>query len=64
MIIVVCDHLAPMLRGLPEPARFAALIIAAFAASTAVASLSYRLLEQPYFEFRHARLRLATAEHG
>ena len=64
MIIVVCDHLAPMLRGLPEPARFAALIIAAFTASTAVASLSYRLLEQPYFEFRHARLRLATAEHG
>jgi len=64
MIIVVCDHLAPLLRGLPEAARFVTLLIAAFGASTAVASFSYRLLEQPYFEFRHARLRLASAGHG
>jgi peptidoglycan/LPS O-acetylase OafA/YrhL/cellulose synthase/poly-beta-1,6-N-acetylglucosamine synthase-like glycosyltransferase len=56
VIIIVCDHLAPMLRGLPEFVRFLVLLSCSFAFSAAVASVFYRLLERPYFERRHSRL--------
>jgi peptidoglycan/LPS O-acetylase OafA/YrhL len=59
VIIIVCDHVAPLLRPLPESVTFVLLLGCSFACSVAVASLSYRLLEQPYFERRHARLAFA-----
>jgi peptidoglycan/LPS O-acetylase OafA/YrhL len=59
VIIIVCDHLAPLLHGLPEPLTFVLLLGCSFGCSVAVASVSYRLLEQPYFERRHARLAFA-----
>jgi peptidoglycan/LPS O-acetylase OafA/YrhL len=52
LVIVVCDHVGPLLQWLPEAPRFAILLGFAFSASVAVAALSYRLFEQPYFDRR------------
>lgn len=61
-IIIVCDHAGPGLRGMAEPLRFALLLIGSFALSTAVAAVSYTLLERPYFERRlRWGVRAATA---
>jgi len=56
VIIIVCDHLAPLLHGLPEPLTFVLLLGCSSGCSVAIASASYRLLEQPYFQHRNARL--------
>jgi cellulose synthase (UDP-forming) len=54
VIIIVCDHVGPMLGGFPEFVRFTALLCLSFGCSAAVASLFYRLLERPYFERLHS----------
>ena len=64
VIIIVCDQLKPFLHDLPELVTFALLLGCAFACSVAVASVSYRLLERPYFERRHARLAFAMGSGG
>jgi len=48
-IVAFCDHVGPYLR-VPEAMRFAILISGSFAASLAIAQLSYLLLEKPYFD--------------
>ena len=57
VIIIVCDHLGPLLYGLPGLVRFPVLLGCSFTSSAAVASVAYRLFEQPYFARRNARLR-------
>jgi peptidoglycan/LPS O-acetylase OafA/YrhL len=55
VIIIVCDHVTPFLHGLPEAVTFVLLLGCSFACSVAVASVAYRVLEQPYFQRRHTR---------
>ena len=64
VIIIVCDHLGALLKGLPEGARFLVLIASAFAGSVASAVLFYRLLERPYFERSHARRSSELAQYA
>ncbi|HKU86704.1 MAG TPA: glycosyltransferase family 2 protein [Casimicrobiaceae bacterium] len=64
VIIIVCDHLAAVLTGLPEGLRFFALLLCAFGSSVAVASLFYRFLERPYFEHKHRSWFVATRSAG
>ena len=52
IVVVVCDHVGPMLRDLPEIVRFSILLSGSFALSAAAAAVFYRLLERPYFEHR------------
>jgi peptidoglycan/LPS O-acetylase OafA/YrhL len=61
VIIIFCNHLGPLLQELPEIVRFLVLISCSFACSAALASVSYRLIERPYFERRHSRRVLAPA---
>jgi peptidoglycan/LPS O-acetylase OafA/YrhL len=52
VIIVVCDYLGPQLAMVPEAVKFVTLLVIAFLASSAIASVSYGLFEKPYFAFR------------
>jgi exopolysaccharide production protein ExoZ len=54
-IVAFCDHVGPHLKALPEAARFIALFAGAFALSVVAASLSYALLERPYFTRKGAK---------
>jgi peptidoglycan/LPS O-acetylase OafA/YrhL/cellulose synthase/poly-beta-1,6-N-acetylglucosamine synthase-like glycosyltransferase len=56
VVIVVCDHLALLLRGLPGALRFFVVLACAFTCSVAVAWLCHRLLEVPYFARKHLSL--------
>jgi len=56
VVIVVCDHLAVLLQGLPGALRFVVVLACAFACSVAVAWLCHRLLEVPYFARKHLSL--------
>jgi peptidoglycan/LPS O-acetylase OafA/YrhL len=56
VVIVVCDHLALLLRGLPGALRFFVVLACAFTCSVAVAWLCHRLLEVPYFARKHSSL--------
>jgi len=64
VIIVICDHLGPLLQGLPETIRFVVLLACSFACSSAVASVFYRLMERPYFQWRSTRLLVAVNAAG
>jgi len=55
VIIVVCDHLGALMPPMPQSIRFFVLLVCSFACSAAVASVSYRLVERPYFEWRSTR---------
>jgi exopolysaccharide production protein ExoZ len=52
-IVVFCDRVGRYLNGLPELQRFGALLAGSFALSIAIALISYRLFEKPYFDRKH-----------
>jgi peptidoglycan/LPS O-acetylase OafA/YrhL len=64
VVIVVCDHLTVLLKGLPEGVRFSVLLACAFGCSIAVASLSHRFLERPYFDRKPRSWAAATGTAG
>ena len=64
IVIVVCDHLTALLKDLPEGIRFSVLLVCAFAGSIAVASLSHRFLERPYFDRKQRSWPVAARTAG
>lgn len=61
-VVAVVDHVGPLLNALPSAAHFGVLLVMSFAVGVGASKLSFRWLEQPYFQRRH--LRAVPVESG